>query len=981
MPTSITGSLHPSNKDAISLNDKGLVAIGTQNLISILDIHTSKIIQILDEHIGAVNVVAFAPESSFIRQNESDPRLASTDIYGQIIVWDVFSASSVSKFKFNNTAVRDLKWLIWQETNRDFLLTLHSNNVLVLWNSDTAARIWEYKFNQPVFKMVPDPFEDGSFAITSHGYEIMILKNVVVHQQITGVSQVINVIGQKSSNESLISHILYHKAYPNIIFAYVNNEYLYAIDIPSKKILYREAIGTIAQILPCSDIDAFYQVSIDGLVSFKVSQVSVDKTKFETHFSYQKICQSEASRPNPKIKVMAASLCSVTQNNLVVVFNTGRILIYQLSLPGKVEPSIYRTTFLTDSVKVDEDLHNICENLSLIQLNQVKGMTHTPAIVRMRPMFEVDMTTDIFKGSQLAAVGTNSGSIFLLDAFDCSVEREFKIHNGPVKCLEWGGGNSIISSSYSTALTASVVVKNNIFIVDIQTGAKKRIRAEIEESPLRFLRVSFYHCYVALSFQKDPLEIWDLKNLKLLRKMSHSCPTIVDMSWSGKFHKLNVISQDMNIYKENLIVLDNENNLYHVVVKGLHVRDGKTVNTDWKRGSSRIKCMVWEDDILAYCDTTNRLGVWNLGTKKCKEANVEDLGTVMKLIFSKLNGDSTLAIVQANGIAIFDTDSMKRIQTIVHHGYNIIDCDLSGATPIYITTECILRIENKKSKNMIERPAFYDMKYIKKLRLSTISPSTLVDSDYFEKYFNIDFFNMIENYDEIAKKRFISKFIGDTDLSDLFQIIESQIYPDRQLKPSLLLFWAPKYYQKRIEEKLKILMAECSTNEQLERNVEWAIIMNKNEWAMSALENSKSENSRLNSYRACLLSADVSAESTQCFVKLVAMNLIANNNISDGVQLLFLIGQGSDACRHLQAQGQWLTSVLYAKANNKIDEITTFDITSKFIEYLLTNNQSIRNSLAIKLAASIGDFDKCINILNNINEVKLAEVINHLKNN
>ena len=33
------------------------------------------------------------------------------------------------------------------------------------------------------------------------------------------------------------------------------------------------------------------------------------------------------------------------------------------------------------------------------------------------------------------------------------------------------------------------------------------------------------------------------------------------------------------IYRENLVVLDDANNLYHVVVKGMHVRDGKAVKT------------------------------------------------------------------------------------------------------------------------------------------------------------------------------------------------------------------------------------------------------------------------------------------------------------------------------------------------------------------------------------------------------------------
>jgi hypothetical protein len=46
---------------------------------------------------------------------------------------------------------------------------------------------------------------------------------------------------------------------------------------------------------------------------------------------------------------------------------------------------------------------------------------------------------------------------------------------------------------------------------------------------------------------------------------------------------------ETNIYRENLVVLDNENHLYHVVVKGLHVRDGKEVNTQvWAVGTREL---------------------------------------------------------------------------------------------------------------------------------------------------------------------------------------------------------------------------------------------------------------------------------------------------------------------------------------------------------------------------------------------------------
>jgi hypothetical protein len=89
-------------------------------------------------------------------------------------------------------------------------------------------------------------------------------------------------------------------------------------------------------------------------------------------------------------------------------------------------------------------------------------------------------------------------------------------------------------------------------------------------------------------------------------------------AWSGKHHASRPLGQSAEaedattnalpqvtdsktkaIYRENLVVLDNENHLYHVVVKGMHVRDGKEVNTQVglvaHRSSNRPVCSVVDE--------------------------------------------------------------------------------------------------------------------------------------------------------------------------------------------------------------------------------------------------------------------------------------------------------------------------------------------------------------------------------------------------
>ncbi|VDN27225.1 unnamed protein product [Cylicostephanus goldi] len=129
------------------------------------------------------------------------------------------------------------------------------------------------------------------------------------------------------------------------------------------------------------------------------------------------------------------------------------------------------------------------------------------------------------------------------------------------RCLEWGGTYTVLTAGYNHSLSTAHVVKNDIYAIDIRTGVKRRIRPEADESPVTLLRVSYYQCYLALAFQREPLEIWDLK----------------------------------------------ETRLYHVVVKGLHVKDGKEVNTQWKSGGWSIRNMAWKDEMLAMGDAEGRI--------------------------------------------------------------------------------------------------------------------------------------------------------------------------------------------------------------------------------------------------------------------------------------------------------------------------------------------------------------------------------------
>lgn len=329
---------------------------------------------------------------------------------------------------------------------------------------------------------------------------------------------------------------------------------------------------------------------------------------------YESACSSESLRVTKTNRILAGAICPVTERRACQVMNQGRLLVYELA--SGIDPASGGTETvsakflpkLADDIVVDPATLNQetpapgRTKLRFVMSGAGNGLAPNPTVVRACPK-------PSGPGRQLAAVGFGDGGIQLVDIHSGEVERDFGLHSCPIKCLEWSGADHIVSSGHCQTLSTSSVVRNEILLTDIRTGFSRRLRGECDESPVEMLRVSYFNCFLAIAFRDQPMEIWDLKQFRLLRRMSKNCPVIVDMAWSTKHHQSRVVSSgnaendgeqqqqqgqlpqpqqqmatspvspaanvtspteemQQTIYRENLVVLDNENHLYHVVVKG-----------------------------------------------------------------------------------------------------------------------------------------------------------------------------------------------------------------------------------------------------------------------------------------------------------------------------------------------------------------------------------------------------------------------------
>ena len=133
-------------------------------------------------------------------------------------------------------------------------------------------------------------------------------------------------------------------------------------------------------------------------------------------------------------------------------------------------------------------------------------------------------------------------------------------------------------------------MRNELNHTDIRTGKSVALRSNRSEEPsIDMIRVSHLKQFFIVSFRGAPFELWDLKNLSLLRTMPKKFPPITALEWSP-LHNLKSLKKRQEesleksedhpqalIAKEHFVFTDPEGQLYHFSVEGNAIRDGTKV--------------------------------------------------------------------------------------------------------------------------------------------------------------------------------------------------------------------------------------------------------------------------------------------------------------------------------------------------------------------------------------------------------------------
>ncbi|KAK9706192.1 hypothetical protein RND81_07G110100 [Saponaria officinalis] len=123
----------------------------------------------------------------------------------------------------------------------------------------------------------------------------------------------------------------------------------------------------------------------------------------------------------------------------------------------------------------------------------------------------------------LVALGTQSGTIEIIDVSANAIAACFSVHNGVVRGLRWLGNSRLASFSYTQVNEKSGGYINKLVVTCVRSGFNRtfRVLQKPERAPIRALRASSSGRYLLILFRDAPVEVWAMtKNPIMLRSLA-----------------------------------------------------------------------------------------------------------------------------------------------------------------------------------------------------------------------------------------------------------------------------------------------------------------------------------------------------------------------------------------------------------------------------------------------------------------------------
>uniref|UniRef100_A0A7N4NL35 WD repeat-containing protein 11 n=1 Tax=Sarcophilus harrisii TaxID=9305 RepID=A0A7N4NL35_SARHA len=750
----LTGALNAHNKAAVDWGWQGLIAYGCHSLVLVIDSNTAQTLQVLERHKANVVKVKWAKEN--YHHNIGSPyslRLASADINGKIIVWDV--ATGVARCEI-------------QEHNKP-IQVLTSEGIVFI--SDFSPSKAPASSGKKVYISSPhsSPAHNKAAAATGAKKALNKVKILITQEKPSAESVTLNDCLQLSYLPSKRNHMLL----------------LYPREILILDLEVNQTVGVIAiertgvpflQVIPCFQRDGLFCLHENGCITLRVrrSYNAIFGTSNEEsdpdpvqELTYDLRSQCDAIRVTKTVRPFSMVCCPVNENSAALIVSDGRVMIWELkssvsyrnfrNSSSGASPLYSPISFCGIPVGAlqnklpDLSLDNMIGQSTIAGEEHLRGPTLQEVHLKFLltgllsglplPQFAIRMcppltTKNIKQYQPLLAVGTSNGSVLVYHLTSGLLHKELSIHSCEVKGIEWTSLTGFLSFATSTPNNLGLV-RNELQLVDLPTGRSIAFRGERgnDEPAIEMIKVSHLKQYLAIVFKDKPLELWDIRTCTLLREMSKNFPTITALEWSPSHNLKSLrkkqlatreamarqtvvsdaelstvessvisllqeaeskseLSQNISA-REHFVFTDSDGQVYHLTVEGNSVKDSARIPPDGSMGS--ITCIAWKGDTLVLGDVDGNLNFWDLKARVSRGIPTHR-SWVRKIRFAPGKGNQKLIAMYNDGAEVWDTKEVQMVSSL-RSGRNvtfrILDVDWCTSDKVILASDdgCIRVLE------------------------------------------------------------------------------------------------------------------------------------------------------------------------------------------------------------------------------------------------------------------------------------------------
>ncbi|XP_071693152.1 uncharacterized protein [Rutidosis leptorrhynchoides] len=204
---------------------------------------------------------------------------------------------------------------------------------------------------------------------------------------------------------------------------------------------------------------------------------------------------------------------------------------------------------LKDAAKVRPSASTVNQDKLTLKISLVGQLHLLSSTVTMLAVPSPSLTATLASGGNrpavavpLVALGTQNGSIDVIDVSANAVAASFNVHSSVVRGLRWLGNTRLVSFSYTSGEKSGGFV-NRLVVTCLRSGHNRtfRVLQKPERAPIRALRVSSSGRYLLILFRDAPVEVWAMTKTPIMLRslalpftvLEWTLPTVPRTTQSG----------------------------------------------------------------------------------------------------------------------------------------------------------------------------------------------------------------------------------------------------------------------------------------------------------------------------------------------------------------------------------------------------------------------------------------------------------------